>query len=355
MSSGTAAALFLFPQKKVMWPIWANREITLSTTATKNIDYIVGVDGVTVFRGVAHKLPNASSITAIINDIVADYFSKNNIALSKPTDSVDVVKVVVVAGSTEVFNDYFVNDWSYVLYRAEDGIEAYPINDPICTTFDIRMPLPISLISAGAISFTVSELGDFSVDFNGDFTVTTGDHTQNVIFSSAGTSMISRALSRAGTIDVNYGTSIGQIKYTGIQSCHRYALYYRNAFGGWDALLIRGAVTQSDSYSRKTVRRGQGTTIDWNAYGCIRTRENYLNEVTRSYTLNTGWLTDDEASRMHHLLGSTAVMLFDIEEGIFTPVVITNNECPYKTFKNQGGKMVNYEINVAEAVNIIRR
>jgi hypothetical protein len=66
-------------------------------------------------------------------------------------------------------------------------------------------------------------------------------------------------------------------------------------------------------------------------------------------------MKNNEAAKMHHLLGSTEVYLYDLEKDRMIPVVITDNECKYKTFQNEGGKLVEYEINVKVAKQMIRR
>ena len=82
---------------------------------------------------------------------------------------------------------------------------------------------------------------------------------------------------------------------------------------------------------------------------------NYVNDITKSWTLNSGWMSNDAGLRMHHLLNSCLVYLFDIATGDFIPVTISTNNCEYKTRKNQGRSMVNYSFTVTLAQNRIRR
>ena len=86
-----------------------------------------------------------------------------------------------------------------------------------------------------------------------------------------------------------------------------------------------------------------------------RGTQNYANEIVKSYNLVTGWLSDEEASRMHHLINSTEVYLYDIITQEMTPVVIPSTSCEYKTYKNNGCKLVNYTIKVDVAHNRVRR
>ena len=71
--------------------------------------------------------------------------------------------------------------------------------------------------------------------------------------------------------------------------------------------------------------------------------------------LHTSWMSDESSLRMHHLMNSIDVYLYDIVTGQMIPVVVDDMECKYKTFKGEGGKMVNYAINVTIAHDRIRR
>lgn len=81
---------------------------------------------------------------------------------------------------------------------------------------------------------------------------------------------------------------------------------------------------------------------------------NYRTGITRQWQLGSGKLTDMEAMRMHHLLGSTEVYLYDIAEGAFYPVTLSDN-CEYKTFKNQGGKAILYTFTATLAQRMHRK
>ena len=71
--------------------------------------------------------------------------------------------------------------------------------------------------------------------------------------------------------------------------------------------------------------------------------------------LRKSYLTDEQSRRMSHLFGSTCVYLYDIEQGAFIPVTVTDKAHEYKTFKNQGRQLVSYVLNVRLAQNRIRR
>ena len=58
---------------------------------------------------------------------------------------------------------------------------------------------------------------------------------------------------------------------------------------------------------------------------------------------------------MHHLLNATEVYLYDIVKEQMIPVLLKNTTTEYKTFKGNGGKLINYTIEVAFANERIRR
>jgi hypothetical protein len=166
----------------------------------------------------------------------------------------------------------------------------------------------------------------------------------SIVATQAGTLTLTNIFEKRGNIKV------GDIMYHGITSCNTHALYYVNAYGGWDFLLMQGRSTETDSYTRHEHKREYDNRDVMN-----RGTKNYLNEIKKSFVLQTGWLIGNEASRIHHLLGSTEVYMFEIQTQRMIPVTITDNSCKYKTFQNEGGKLVEYEINVKVAKEMIRR
>lgn len=135
-----------------------------------------------------------------------------------------------------------------------------------------------------------------------------------------------------------------------VEACHRYSLYYLNAYGGWDFLLITGNDRRTDSYTRTEFARRRYNPNRQSA-GTVVLR----NEVQTKRTLVTGWLTDEQAANMHHLLGSTMVYLFDAVSQSFTPVVIENDSCEFKTYRNNGNALVSHTITVRTAYTNERR
>jgi hypothetical protein len=122
-----------------------------------------------------------------------------------------------------------------------------------------------------------------------------------------------------------------------------YAYYYKNALGGYDVLCVSGKMVQVDNLERKTIEIYKDG------------KQNFENVITRTYSTFTGYLTEEQSLLMHHLLNSTEVYLYDIQEATYVPVVLTNTSTEYKTKQNQNKKMISYNITCEEATKKYRR
>lgn len=321
-------------------PIWKDYYVNFGNV--ESVDYEIRLtDGTTIFSGRSYRRPNETSLQVKINDICADYLESLQMNTEEGFASNDVATEFRVFNSsgTLINSVTFVNDWSYDYDREDTGV----LSDPINRIFDVRMPLLYSISKAQTILIEAQDTNaDFSIDFSSDFYIG-NDRMWEVVAESAGTLTL-RNIFEHGEVKV------GDLLYKGIRSCCTHALYYINAYGGWDFLLLEGRTIEKDSYTRQEHQREYN-----NANVAERGTRNNLNEVAKSYVLHTGWIKNDEAAKMHHLLGSTEVYLYDLEKDRMIPVVITDNECKYKTFQSEGGKLVEYEINVKVAKQMIRR
>lgn len=335
-------SLFLYiTEKNVMAvPIWKDHYVDFGNV--ESVDFEIWKDTDMVFSGRSYKKPGEVSLKVKINDICADYIEHANFNLKEGFASNEVaMEFLVYNDSGTVYETVtFVNDWSYDSEREDTGV----LSDPINGIFDVRMPLLYSVSEEQTILIDAQDTSaDFSIDFSADFFVG-NDRAWEVFAQSAGTLTLRNVFDRSGDVKV------GDLTYHGVLSCHTHALYYINAYGGWDFLLMEGRTIESDEYTRHEYR-----SVYDNSDITQRGLRNYLNEVQKSYVLHTGWMSKDQAAKMHHLFGSTQVFMYDLEKDQMIPVVVTDNGCRYKTYQNEGGKLVEYEINVKVAKSMIRR
>lgn len=335
-------------------PIWKDYFVTLS-----GVYRIMVVEtGDVIYTGNASPKPGEANAQIRINDICADYLEHvlptldqaEFTRLSTPTFKVQL-RVLGLDGYEWQDEDsvQFLNDWSYDygFDPATMGL-SFPINGMV----DSRMPIVWTGYEVSEVEATiylrdgtsyqvfipVEITADFNNDFNADFALearAAGSGTA-VFFPSEWGDVVK--------VEINDSTFILE------DTCAKYALYYVNAHGGWDSFLIEGNTLETD-----TLKRYTREAVYDNRNISNRGIHNYVNEITKGFTFHTGWLTGDQGERMHHLINSTQVYMYDIAKQQMIPVTIPTTSCEYKTFKNQGHQLVNYTIQVEIAQNRIRR
>ena len=159
---------------------------------------------------------------------------------------------------------------------------------------------------------------------------------------------ISTIITRQGYGDCVTNFTNG-VKYKG-GYCGRYALIYQNAYGGWDSFLIEGTVAKTGSFTQNTYSKAyDNTTLDREIW-------NYANVINYSYNCTTGWLSDAESKRLaKHLLSSPDIYLQDLENDKIIPVTMQAGNYKFKTYQNEGKRMVNYTFTLKESNEKIRQ
>ena len=334
-------------------PIWKNYFVNLGSA--ESVEYVIGYKSgetlTAIYSGKAWKKPGESSIKICINDVCADWLVNTFPSLSEEFSRSDmpvefVVQTISTAGVySEKARVRFINDWSYDAgYNPETEGMSFPVNGKIDgRQWLLWTGLNVSTIEAHVtmtngqsmkVFIPIEISNDFNADFNQDFARSVG---------SAGSGTAVFSLSQWGEVS---RVVINGKQYGVADSCSRYVLYYLNAHGGWDSLLIEGAASEEDSLTRHTMNRS-------GIYE--RQKSNYLNEIEKRMTLHTSWLSDEQSLRMHHLLNSTDVYLHDLDRGVILPVILGSSSTPYKTYKGEGGRLVNYAIEVTIAQSRMRR
>lgn len=313
-------------------PIWKDYYVDFGDldSIIYRISYEEDGEQKVIFVGKANWRPGTESNRVRINDICADYLK---------TEVPDFFVESAVTMNTypeflvEYFNEgdgtwedveavLFTPDWSY------ETPSPLVMADPIRKTIDRRQTFLHSVFLKRNISYTFTGLHPITrnVDVNGSGTIS----LQNFPIQAA-------------------GISIEGMGYRLVNTCAEWVVYYVNAYGGWDSFIIEGNVTERDDLKRYNI------STEYNNATEERGKRNYVNELTKVYTLHTGWLTDDESSRMHHLLNSTNVYLGNLNDGRIIPVVLTGNTTDYKTYKGNGNRLVDYTIEAEVAQYMTRK
>lgn len=320
-----------------MHPIWKDYYVDFGSV--DSVYFGIMADQTSIYTGRAYKRPGESTLRVRINDICADYLKNPRLQASEGfvNNPIPTFVVVDTAKGVEVASVQFLNDWSY-----EDRDDVDILSNSINGKVTNRMFLPQSTATN---QYQEVELK-----------ITNADNTNTELkvyygIGDVGVYLIDLSITSPGDgLDVWVSGTSRSTKYQVVDSCAKYALYYVNARGGWDAFIIEGNHTESDSLTRHVREQDYDNQNPIN-----RGRVNYVTEAKKNMILHTGWLSDEESSRMHNLLNSTDVYLFDMDKRSFIPVLLVNTITDYKTYKSNGGRLVNYAIEVEFANDRIRR
>ena len=259
-----------------------------------------------IFQGRAYKRPNADTNDIKLNKIFENYLSNsiNDLLNSGETEDtgVNASKVFQIMkldsdGTETLIDEYTIlYDWSYDFrFRGQDTDLSRPINGRYVA-------------------------GMYKMD-------TTVD-------------------GKSGTVT----NSLTEGNYNVLADCGEYALYYLNAYGGWDALLIDGTVLKKSTITQYTTDRNyDNNKIEFE-------QMKYINEIQDAYEINTGFLTDEQAANLsNNLIPSKEVYLHFLNEDKLIPVLITDTNVTYQTYQTNNLQMPQYKINVKESQIKLRK
>lgn len=325
-------------------PIWKDYYVSLGSVASQY--FRIRYSSTTIYQGKAVRAASSGNLYVRINDICADYMAQ--VVPVYPQQSArggffpasfTVQKSSTGSSWTTVETVSFNDDWSYQsgFDPSTDGM-SFPITGRI----DLRQKIVQTRYSSTGVTATakygsttrsVSLTVNISTDFSAFYNA--------VAAAGAGRLEFSCPTYKTYSGKTLTQVTMGATTYKVTDKCPEYCLYYKNPFGGYDHLLMEGKCRKSRSGVRDTF------TADYNNGQRQREDWTFQNEVTERYTLNTGFLSNEESARMPYLLDSPDVYLVDLNAAsIYIPVVIATDSYEVKKYHNMDG-MVNYTLEVA--------
>ena len=315
------------------YPTWQDVFVPIPRTSDDetSITYSVSVmnnetsEYEVVYRGNAVFTDKDPEIN--ITEIVRDYV-EDNIDISGEagyTQKIDLTKVMLNTGEEGdnlVASLYYYYDYSF------DKDFKLTRNLPILNYFDARQNIFLSFLNLS---------GETNI-----IRISAGGRLLRLRFDTPG--MFHHKLAHYdGNIIVN--TPDKSTTLTSKNTCAKYAIYYLNPLGGWDQLLIEGKVVKTIKLENKSYKRNfDNNTNEFE-------NKHYLKNLTTSYKLTTGYLTDAQAKLMPNLIETTKAYLCELDTNNYIPVLINNNSVDIKTYRNQGRKLFTYTIEVQESQN----
>lgn len=285
----------------VVAPIYRD---TIYVYSGSSLNYHITLDGETIFEGRAYAAPGEDNIQINVNRICENYLNNN------------AIEAILNGTST--------------LITAPEAYREFILLDSGNTALE-----------------TFGFLYDY--DYEGDFVSGgTGMVLSNPVNGKTAENMITFHSSWDGTTVRNMNAGF---LYTGETVCDaEFALYYLNARGGWDAFVIEGAAIRTDKVDRHQYNKTYNNqTIEYE-------KNTYISEISSSWRLSTGLLDDAQAHNLcWNLLSSNRVYLHDLKENRIIPVIITNTDNVYNTYRNNGHQTIQYEIAVSESQTKLRQ
>ena len=318
-------------------PIWQDIIVTLSNgaaygSAGEGYLFRIIIDGdQVIYTGRSYLKPGETNAKVRINNILADYF---NYFMPLTLDGGDYYEHIFEVEQYNIEDEIWeawssidvCRDWSYE--RTSVPLTASAQFAPITDEIHPLQYLPLWMdAGGGSITFNYSSTTAVATP--------TVDHGHFYFYNLAAETPGFLSVDANGR---NY--KVGNY-------CGGYVLYYINAYGGWDSLVVSGRVVRTDGITHYT----RDVVYD-NSNPRNRGRENYVNEIAPVLHITIGPLTTDQSSRMHHLLESPCVYVHDITRGTIRPLVLKNSSVEHKV---RPGILHIYEFDAEIAQNFIRR
>ena len=324
-------------------PIWKD-EVLRWANLKGETQLSISADGAVVYQCKLTSPPGSNVMSMSINHIVKDYlsskidFNRNTKIYQQPMFKRTFELSSFTQNGVRTVTRY--NDWSYESRQPSDYCES--LSSPLSNIVDPRQILfsTIAKVSDGNAGVVRAEW----------FNSAENDVLATVIPAPCTTLCIPLTDNpKAARIEIYSDEDECIGLYMVQKTCADYCLYYLNAYGGYDHLLIKGTALRTDSYARTEITRDVSNATLLHGKHCIAT------EITPKWRLNTDYLTDEQWAKTHHLLGSTHVLLHNLATDEIVPVVITSSTAEFKTYRNQGNKKSFLTIDVEASVKRMRK
>ena len=334
-------------------PIWKDKFVNLGSYASRYFRIQVG--GNTIYSGRAYRAASSGSLFVRINDICADYMAEKPLPVPYLSGSNMTFPVSFTVQSSSNGSSWstvetvqFNDDWSYVSgFDPSSSGFAFPVTGRI----DLRQRIYQTRYSSGSVTAT-ARYGSTTKSVS--LTVQTSPpqdaFLKSLCHAGAGYVVFDCAANATYSGKTLTSVTIGAATYVVAKTCPQKVLYYKNPFGGYDHLLIEGNATRSRSVQRETF------VADYDNNYRNRERWDFQNEVTETWTLNTGLLTLDESARMRYLMDSPLVFLCDLgSPTAAVPALVVTDSYQAETYAVKGTRMKNHTFDVAVAQNELKR
>lgn len=318
------------------FPIWKSTDIELEGETGHETEYIITANDSTIHKAKVY-FDNTNKYRLNLNEILRYYMT----SVLEPNDmdyiqnTGGMLSGVVAVWDGETYNtvsEYITwNDTSYV--ENEHGYRLIT-NEPISNYYDSRQLIPVSFMNVQGQTdlLVVRKISYRPLKQSKRYDAST----------SMQTCLLEPVNNERFNVTATYADRQEVSTYY-LQECTgaRYCIYYQNAYGGYDYLLVKGKTVTTDNYSRTTFTRDRNNTKPVHAEKVTKV------DVSTVYEVYTDFLTQEQSNLMHHLFGSTAVWIHDLKTNVIVPVNVQDSSVQKKTKERQ--TRIFYKITLKEA------
>ena len=302
--------------------LWAGSPQTiLQTDGVVEYSVRTADDDVQIYAGRAVSRPGESFVSVDIADIAADYcrqempaFEAVNLYGDPDAQLVKFNRPFIIRTTAADKTVNFLADWSY----RNDAPRSRFLSDPVAAVLPANGVLIISDYYAPATTARISSGGTTLATITG----LTAGTPYNLIFP-LGSFSVSEVTVSCGGHNATFR----------VDGCMKAALYYVNAFGGWDCLPLDRIVRGMDHFQRESV------ALDFiPSRSDARSRRDFFVETSRTFQVRTHWLTDAQSERFSLNVPGTILASFFMD-GHFYPVTIDDTEAAYNLTQSANGRV----------------
>lgn len=321
-------------------PIWQGYKKTLATNNLP-VNYSVRVEDTNAVIFTGKAIPNPATFVTEVQlfDILAPYVKQ------KPIDFVDfwgqeptmevapfARRFVLAYGSQTTNIDMYAN-WTYDDMISPSGNGYFLTEGVYGSVHPVGFPLVISsrYCTPGTIQLVRGD-GTVLSSFNQALTASLNLIFPAHVLPSKGQTM------RVRLADGTYSPYIKMV-----DSCiSPWALYYVNAYGGWDVMHLKGIMRRTDNFTREEHDIDYSRNALENA-----SRRIHRIDMGATWELNTGNLTDQQAKRFSDHVPNTPLAFLVNRNGFAHPVSVADPEIQHaKTVENNSRRPASYTFTV---------
>lgn len=321
---------------------------TLQALDTEPIEYIILLNNVEIYVGRVYPSGNTSTVIVDISEVCRQYLEAyyENIAFGDIiSEDVPVIngKATIWTFTVQSDSNLTEDDYEYtVMYNYNTDYQSQfedqgNLNEPVLLEADPRQYLFIGGYNVGGAN----------------------SYSYQVNYEAGQSSDITSNLYQLFGVNLNpLGLAVGDrviliqnetsFEYKVVTPCrNRFAVYYVNKNGGFDALLCEGKAIESFNPTRTDIKAFNDRL---NRRDFEKTR--IYSDIQKRYTLNTGLLTDEGAKRIDHLIYTPKAFIHDLESGTITSCIVESSSFTVKNFRND--RLVQYTFEISESQLYIR-